>query len=217
MMIRRSSVMPCKMIARNEAMRERLLHVAFRSLVVICLSTGCSGCAGLGVYCHDRTNDALDAFTLSLGSGCGGKVRVGPLQIGLLQNKDVAGFRSGEFLSPHLAKYSHTRDVCTLVYPYSDHSEIIYGDECLDLSTRGKGFTANCALPFFSTVGQPPPSIQILWYYTQVEAVLGAGGTVRAGVNLGEIIDFVLGFVGVDIFADDETTLSALTDSTKGP
>lgn len=41
-------------------------------------------------------------------------------------------------------------------------------------------------------------------YYSQIEVVAGLLFTVRAGVNPGELLDFALGWVGIDIYGDDE-------------
>jgi hypothetical protein len=48
------------------------------------------------------------------------------------------------------------------------------------------------------------------YYYTQIEAALGVGGTIRIGMNAGEIMDFLFGWVGVDIMHDDINRANAL-------
>ncbi len=40
-------------------------------------------------------------------------------------------------------------------------------------------------------------------YYTQVEAVVGLGYTLRLGFNPGELIDFLLGWTTLDLCHDD--------------
>jgi len=40
-------------------------------------------------------------------------------------------------------------------------------------------------------------------YFTQIEVVAGLGGTIRLGFNPGELLDFILGWVTIDIFNDD--------------
>ena len=40
-------------------------------------------------------------------------------------------------------------------------------------------------------------------FFTQVEVALGLGGTCRLGFNIGELVDFLLGWGGKDIFNDD--------------
>lgn len=47
---------------------------------------------------------------------------------------------------------------------------------------------------------------QSVWYapyFTHVEVAAGAGGTIRIGTNPGEVLDFLLGFFGVDMYGDD--------------
>jgi hypothetical protein len=41
------------------------------------------------------------------------------------------------------------------------------------------------------------------YYYTQIEVVGGLLGSLRLGVNPGELADFLLGWFGVDFFHDD--------------
>ncbi|MBE7438373.1 MAG: hypothetical protein HS115_07975 [Spirochaetales bacterium] len=47
-----------------------------------------------------------------------------------------------------------------------------------------------------------------LYYYTQLEITLGLYAGLKIGLNLGELLDFLLGFVGIDIMADDAPYLS---------
>ena len=42
-----------------------------------------------------------------------------------------------------------------------------------------------------------------LYYYAQMEAVIGLGPSIRLGFNPGEVLDFVLGWFTIDIFNDD--------------
>jgi len=48
-----------------------------------------------------------------------------------------------------------------------------------------------------------------LYYYTQLELTAGFYGGVKIGLNLGELLDFLLGFIGLDIMADDAPYASA--------
>jgi hypothetical protein len=41
------------------------------------------------------------------------------------------------------------------------------------------------------------------YYYTQIEVVGGLFGSLRLGVNPGELADFLFGWFGVDFFHDD--------------
>jgi hypothetical protein len=46
------------------------------------------------------------------------------------------------------------------------------------------------------------------YYYTQLEITLGLYGGLKLGLNAGELIDFLLGFFGVDFMNDDAPYLS---------
>jgi hypothetical protein len=41
-------------------------------------------------------------------------------------------------------------------------------------------------------------------YYTQIDATVGLFGGIHIGFNIGELLDFVLGLLTVDIYGDDE-------------
>lgn len=170
------------------------------------ISALCSGCASTG-YLGDRMRDAGDMFTMTVGVGAGAKGRVGPAQVGLLVNRDLAGVRAGAVSIP----WSLDTDFF-LVPVYG------FGFEWMDTTNetvvaRHKCVSASKPLPFVSLVDVGEKfehdwsfSREHLHYYTGAELVLGAGGSLRLGVNLGEIIDFVLGWVTIDIFNDDLPT-----------
>jgi len=74
---------------------------------------------------------------------------------------------------------------------------------------RGKTYEAGSMIPFVALVDKRP--LYMHWYYyTQMEAALGLGGTIRIGVNAGEILDFLFGWFGVDIMHDDINRVDAL-------
>ena len=52
--------------------------------------------------------------------------------------------------------------------------------------------------------------IETLAYLTQVEAVVGLGPSIRLGFNPGELLDFILGWVTLDIFNDDLNSAASL-------
>ena len=51
-------------------------------------------------FFSDRYDDALDIFSIQVGYGLGGKVRIGPLQTGFLVDVGLGGLRGGDFLVP---------------------------------------------------------------------------------------------------------------------
>ena len=61
---------------------------------------------------------------------------------------------------------------------------------------RNKSALAKSPAPIV-TIGATAP------HYTQVEVVAGLLFSVRAGVNPGELLDFLLGWAGIDIYGDD--------------
>ena len=63
-------------------------------------------------------------------------------------------------------------------------------------SRRNKNVLAKSPAPIVA-IGATAP------YYTQIEIVAGLLLTVRAGVNPGELLDFLLGWTGIDIYGDD--------------
>ncbi|MFC1452114.1 hypothetical protein ACFLSJ_02065 [Verrucomicrobiota bacterium] len=63
-------------------------------------------------------------------------------------------------------------------------------------SERGKNVAAQSPLPVLA-LGMYPP------YYTQVEAAAGLCFSLRLGFNAGELLDFVLGWLLIDLYTDD--------------
>lgn len=61
---------------------------------------------------------------------------------------------------------------------------------------RNKDITARSPFPFIAKGAKAP-------FYTEVEVMVGFIFSVHAGVNLGEILDFILGWTGIDIYNDD--------------
>ena len=65
-----------------------------RIFVVLVVTAGMAGCAT--PYMTDRGRDAADIFTVAVGYGLGTKMRVGPVQVGLLYETSSASLRGGE-------------------------------------------------------------------------------------------------------------------------
>lgn len=216
----------------------KAVHAACMSLAaVICLT----GCASPG-YMANRGRDAADIFTASAGAGIGAKVRIGPFGTGLLLDAPVAGLRGGDWLSAKNfanpgSPIPMSSDVALLV---------VGGEEFVGSPTvqkRGKAFAAGmiCGvnLPTHGNlreraevadkiVHQTAPDAvhrSSLAYLTQVEIVAGLGPSIRLGCNPGELLDFGLGWFGIDIFHDDVSKGHAsnnqqarrLTTPTAGP
>jgi hypothetical protein len=166
------------------------------SLAVIATLTGCST-----TYMVDRRRDAADILTLGVGLGLGAKVRVGPLQTGLLFESDMAALRGGEFVNYKEGAYNEEFLFTGM--------EIFAPEEFKPpYPQRGKTFKAYGGLswiPFVHLVNEET-EMHCYSYYTQIELVGALYGSVRVGVNPGELVDFVLGWTTIDIFNDDVET-----------
>ena len=71
---------------------------------------------------------------------------------------------------------------------------------------RNDRYKAYSGLPFLTTrIESTKEDIDrnAVRYFTQLEVNGGIGIIVRAGVNLGEATDFLLGWIGVDLMKDD--------------
>ena len=182
-----------------------------RQYITACvLAIGCAVCSGcVAPRGQDRLRDAKDVFTCAFGLGLGGRARVGPLQLPLLVQSDYAGLRCGEwFASPmrddfwtYVSEAGHVVDQPLPVY-VPDCDTLYSGYE--DFDPGGKAAARHKKE---STVGMGPAT-RVLdrrnWaYYTNIEGVAGAVVSVRLGVNPGELIDWLLGFAGLDVMGDD--------------
>ena len=172
---------------------------------LLVLLVALTGCATTRNYVADRGRDAADIFTWSVGLGAGAKARVGPIQAGALLNIDMMGLRGGAF--GEIPWYEATEDAL-LPFPNrinKNRSGCLFGRERFADPTRagkhitvrrGKGFTADAPLPIIGIADQPE-------YYTEIEVVIGAAGSLRLGFNPGELVDFILGWTTIDIYGDD--------------
>ena len=177
------------------------------------LSTGCAS-----PYMVDRGRDAADIFTASVGAGLGAKARIGPLHVGILGSRDYAGLRGGRFKF----NYGEDRDYCydadLLFVPIG----YLTGGDCFTPEfafkpDRMKHFQSFIFIPFWYSF-MPGESLEnlntsseemldmgreSLHVYTQIEAVIAIGPSLRLGFNPGELIDFILGWTTIDIYDDD--------------
>jgi len=153
----------------------------------------------------DRGRDAADVLTATVGVGLGAKVRVGPLNVGIFGNRDVAGLRSATFfhsgndwavdaeeqlcpvVAGHVPVWSYE---CFYVAPVAAGTPVLAGD----VRKKGVEMVGLCPLTAFSIRVHD---------YTQIEVAGGLGGTVRLGLNPGELLDCVLGWTTFDMFKDD--------------
>jgi len=178
-----------------------------------------AGCASPG-FMQDRRRDAADIFGASIGAGVGLKARLGPVGTGLLLDAPIAGLRGGDWLTA--ANFANPGKPVPV---NNDIQLLLVGEEEFVgnrlVQERGKSFAAG--MIFGLNIPTPkdlhkqativdrelrqgvPESMRYspLPYLTQVEAVVGLGVSLRLGFNPGELVDFLLGWVYLDIFRDD--------------
>jgi len=178
-----------------------------------------SGCASTRGYFADRGRDAADIFTCTGGKGFGAGVRAGPVHCGLLYQTDYIGLAGGNVF----AKARRPTGAWAEPLLFIPGPEGIFGGEA-DFTPspdpRNKKYTATSdGLPPFSwfmmlpnrarwghvlladgsSSGEPYPR----HYLTDINVAVACGVGLRLGFNPGELLDFLLGWATVDIFADD--------------
>lgn len=178
------------------------------------------GCATTAGYFANRGRDAADVFTITVGVGAGIKARVGPIAPAMIINHDLAGLRAGTFF---LGNGNPMESDVAAPFPIALHSwddRVSFGHDVFMLES----FRQESERPQDSIVVRrgkdvliknPFPCVAVGKYasdYTQIELALGLGPTLRIGVNIGEFLDFLLGWFGVDLFKDDV----GLIDETEG-
>jgi len=164
--------------------------------------TGCS-------YLKSRGRDFTDIITLSGENVCANvscQIAVLPFGAGWAEGKGF-GSRTG-----HLGTYEY-REINVLTY-----TDRTFGPEDLP---RGKAYKMEgfwFIIPLYY-INIMPSFIRhkgSLGSQCQIEVAAGLGAGLRAGVNPGEALDFLLGFFTVDIFKDDfplEKKKESLQDS----
>jgi hypothetical protein len=187
-------------------------------VVVVAVIASMTGCAT--PYMIDRRRDLADIFTATVGEGIGGiKVRVGPFGTGLFNEFPMYGLRGGDTINPD-------KMVEGGKIPNGEFQFLLLGGEgffgTTQNMTRAKSYSAimraGINIPVrlteqgdFSVAkiaevqGCATNAVRSsrLAYFTQIEIAGGLIGTVRLGFNPGELLDFLLGWFGIDIFDDD--------------
>ena len=166
-----------------------------------------SGCA---TYVRDRVADAGDIFTVTVGTGIGVTAKAGPIHTGLGFDIDLYGLRGGEFGS-----FVPDRKTDTLLPPSCNAAVIAaaigaFGPHKSRAWARGKTFSS----PYLDT-GELLPFLDLPWnndaechplidpQWTQTDLSVGLIASVRLGFNPGELLDFLIGIVGLDLYGDD--------------
>lgn len=142
-----------------------------------------SGCA----YLNHRARDASDILTLSGETNTyGASIQVLPIQLGVGYGRGQGyGLRSGA-MGP---------------YEFEDRHLLVVGEKKFDPEEeRGqKAYDLSYIAGATLLDSKPQPWQRFL----QIEAALGFGVGVRAGLNIGELLDFLIGLTTVDIAHDD--------------
>lgn len=172
------------------------------SLLAILAALFCSGCASTGSF-KGRSHDLADIATVQLGYGLGAKLRAGPLHTGASWIFTPVGLSNGEFYGPAMMEETCPADV----------EVITHG---VEFSPRGMERNKNYGTKFGS---QPLPFLMVPEdtdgthpFYTELRLAAGIGPAAVLGLNPGELLDFVLGFVGADIYGDDTKVVAPQTE-----
>jgi hypothetical protein len=159
-------------------------------VVLVCyLITGCS-------YLKSRGRDFTDIVTLSGEGYCANvscQIAFLPFGAGWAEGKGF-GSRIG-----HLGSYEY-KEINVLTY-----TERTFGPDNLPRGKayKMKGFWFVIPLYYINFIPSFIKHKGSLASQCQIEVAAGLGAGLRAGVNPGEALDFLLGFFTVDIFKDD--------------
>ena len=185
----------------------------YRAVVILVLPTVMTGCASTTAYFVDRGRDAADILTVTVVGGLGGKVRVGPAELGLCGLTDMVGLRGGEISvfsnePDREAKLIESVDIEWVIGPLFQES--FEYETSKYRSDRHKAFRAygillGCPVHGNEFVGRTVSRDPFthLQYATEIEVAAAVGVGFRFGLNPGELLDFFVGWFGIDIFDDD--------------
>lgn len=159
-------------------------------LLATCAALGLllTGCAGPKYYLLDRYHDALDMVNIGAElDGVGASVQVGPLSTGLIAAGDKGyGLQFGEFGE----------------YEFVDLQVLFLGMKYAEAGTRKLNQYQCMTLPNSLDIGSSSGSIDPYSLGT-IEVRVALGLSLHLGIHLGEILDFILGWFGLDIMKDD--------------
>jgi hypothetical protein len=174
-------------------------------LLIVCFF---GGCTRMESYFINRAHDAGDIVFITTGLGLGANARIGPLHAGLLANYDWYGWHNQWIGAASGEEWLGRIDFDWTIGAMQQFA--------CETDKREKGYTAIGGLPrsgeswaggfpFLTSVEYLSTKDNALFdpFYTQIEVCAGLVGSAHAGVNPGELVDFALGFVGIDIFDDD--------------
>ena len=179
-----------------------VLTVDRTKTTILILLLAVQACSSL--YVRNRMRDAADIVTLEAETGSyGASARVGPLKAGLSYKSPegfAGGLRGGEF-------GAHESSEFTIAFFGADRFAVSEKDIP---EKRGKEFHARSPFGTERSLRDHPAllkddiSFAPPHYFTQIELSFGLFLGLKVGLNLGELVDFLLGFLFVDILSDDE-------------
>ena len=206
----------------RRAGRNPMKHTLVLIAVLISLAPGCSAPRSVGEYLGDRARDLTDCFRLSLGYGWGLHVRLHPVILPPAGLGAAAGTKYG---------WDGPAGAGAFRWEEMSASLFLFPFAWIDMDTRSPDMAAlKKALALRSP---PPEDaravVQVMMHgflipraveqrgYRRIipsgtqaadRSWLGIDATAivpsaRAGVNPAELIDFALGFLGLDILGDD--------------
>jgi hypothetical protein len=152
-------------------------------------------------YLVDRVRDAGDIFTVTVGTGGGAKVRVGPVQAAVVQQSDLLGLRAGQFFADGNSLLVN-HEIYSPFPMYDRGRSLTFGSEAFThgpasySSMRGKQVMARSPVPLW-VIGSGAP------FYSEIEVSAGLALMLRVGVNAGELLDFLVGWTTADLYGDD--------------
>ena len=185
-----------------------------------CDGVPCEWVRGENGYLRCRLRDAGDVAAFSVGAGMGAKVRVGPIHAGLLRQVDLLGFRYGSALTPlgdqeEMDYYDidvtlrcgessvRVMDEERTSWPSREYPvRVLFRRSPTASSRDGRARPIRLSPRSTATraTSATPCSIPTT---PNASSCIGLLGTIRLGLNPGELIDFLLGWSTVDIFDDD--------------
>ena len=156
-----------------------------------------NGCA----YMDKRMADFKDIGTLAIETrGVNAEIQILPLTLGAgYANGKGYGLRSGTIGEYEYKEYGVAIIGRKIFKGTSERGEKDYDYMYANPFSSSPGIDENKNGPRVHPLGKTSPA-----YWWNVEAAVHLGVGIRAGVNLAELLDFFLGFAGIDILNDDK-------------
>lgn len=175
----------------------------FATLPAFAFVVAASGCAATGRYFTDRGRDLGDIVNLGFGLGAGVSAQAGAIETGLGYHKDYAGLVSGTLVQNEDSdRYSHNRDI--IFYSHNVAHSVP------DTILRNKDYGDLETFLFITPEIYDRTRMPHLHYMTQFQVTAGFGPSFKLGANPGELIDFIFGWFGLDLYDDDKTLAETL-------